>query len=59
MSGPEQMSASDASRNLARLVERRMGFTNGHIDPVALRLFIVAYWKRVAAFAHAIHKDQA
>lgn len=43
---------------LARLMERELGYSSGHISPVALRLFLHAYWDRVKALAHAIHDDK-
>lgn len=49
--------AKDAGRDLARLMERQLGYVDGHIDSVALRLFIRAYWSRVSAFAHTIHNE--
>jgi hypothetical protein len=49
--------SKDAGRDLARLMERQLGYATGHIDPIALRLFIRAYWSRVSAFAHAIHAE--
>lgn len=48
----------EAARQLARLMERQLGYCEGHIDPIALRLFIRAYWKRVSDFAHTIHEEQ-
>jgi hypothetical protein len=51
----QRPSATEAATDLARLIERGMGSANGHIDPVALRIFIESYWKRLAALAHAIH----
>lgn len=50
--------AKNAGENLARLVERQLGYDEGHIDPIALRLFIRAYWTRVSSYAHAIHGEQ-
>jgi hypothetical protein len=47
----------EAGRQLARLMERQLGYVEGHIDSVALRLFIRAYWSRVSKFAHEIHDD--
>lgn len=47
----------EAGRDLARLMERQLGYETGRIDPVALRLFIRAYWSRVSAFAHTIHDE--
>lgn len=52
-------SAKEAANSLARLMECQLGYVNGHIDSVALRLFIRAYWSRVQAFAHAIHEDES
>jgi hypothetical protein len=51
-------SAPEAARQLARLMERQLGYVEGHIDPVALRLFVRAYWSRIAPLAHAIHDEQ-
>jgi hypothetical protein len=42
---------------LARLMERELNYPEGHINPVALRLFIKAYWSRVSMLAHAIHEE--
>lgn len=53
-----QPTAKESARGLARLMERQLGYDEGHIDPVALRLFIRAYWSRVSAFAHAIHEER-
>lgn len=47
--------AREAGKSLARLMERQLGYAEGHIDPIALRLFIQAHWAKVAALAHAIH----
>jgi hypothetical protein len=47
-----------AARNLAILIEREMDFIHGSVDPVALQRFILTHWKRLAVFAHAIHKDR-
>ena len=46
--------AKTAARDLARLMERHQ---EGHIDQIALRLFIRAYWGRVSLYAHAIHNE--
>ena len=46
-----------AAKMLARLVEKRLGYIEGHVDPVALALFIRADWALVAEYAHAIHND--
>lgn len=48
----------EAARDLARLMERQLGYSEGHIDSVALRLFIQAYWSRVSTYAHAIHEGR-
>lgn len=45
----------DASEKLARLMERGLGYPEGYVDPVALRLFLIAYWDRASIYAHAIH----
>lgn len=45
----------DAARELARLMERELGYIEGHIDQIALRLFIQAKWSTIAPLAHAIH----
>lgn len=47
------------AQDLARLMERQLGYADGHIDSVALHLFIKAYWSRIATLAHAIHDDDA
>lgn len=52
------LSASEAGKKLARLMERQLGYEEGHIDNVALRLFIRAYWDRVSLFAHTIRDEQ-
>ena len=44
---------------MARLMERQLGYTEGHIDNIALRLFIRAYWSRVSSLAHIIHEEAA
>jgi hypothetical protein len=38
-------------------MERQLGYEDGKIDPIALRLFIRAYWSRVSSFAHTIHEE--
>jgi hypothetical protein len=53
------LSAKEAGEKLARLMERELGYVEGHIDNVALRLFVKAYWIRVSFYAHAIHDDQS
>ena len=47
--------ATEAAVSLARLMERQLNYKEGHIDSVALRLFIQAYWSRVSVYGHAIH----
>lgn len=47
----------DASEKLARLMEKELGYVDGHIDHIALRLFIQSKWHRVTHLAHAIHDD--
>lgn len=47
----------EAATELARLMERQLGYVDGHIDPIALRLFIRAYWSRVSSCAHTIHGE--
>lgn len=49
--------AKEAGYELARLMERQLGYQEGRIDSVALRLFIRAYWSRVSKLAHEIHDD--
>lgn len=51
--------ANEAACNLARLMERQLGYVTGHIDPVALRLFLQVHWTKVSACAHAIHQETA
>ena len=55
--GGARMPAKEAGRELARLMEKQLGYVEGHIDSVALRLFIRAYWSRIAFLAHAIHDE--
>ena len=52
----ERQRPKEAATDLARLIERELDYNEGHIDPIALRLFIQNYWKRLAALAHAIHE---
>lgn len=59
MAADPEKAATDAAKNLARLMERQLGYVEGHIDSVAFRLFIQAYWTRVSAYAHAIHNGRA
>lgn len=55
---PHPLIAKEAARQLARLMERQLGYQEGHIDPIALRLFIRAYWNDVSKFAHIIHDEK-
>lgn len=50
--------AKEAGKDLARLMERQLGYVDGPIDNVALRLFIRAHWSKVCKLAHAIHDDE-
>ena len=50
--------AAERARELARLMERQLGYGEGLIDPIALRLFIRTYWDRVSMMAHAIHDEK-
>ena len=54
----ERISPEVGAISLARLMERQLGYSEGHIDAVALRLFIQAYWNRVSTYAHAIHEGR-
>lgn len=56
-SAPENNVAEKASVNLARLVERQLGYADGHIDPIALRFFIRTYWSLITKLAHTIHEE--
>jgi hypothetical protein len=51
-----KMSDVEAGKSLARLMERQLNYQEGHIDNVALRLFVRAYWDRICVYAHAIHE---
>jgi hypothetical protein len=48
-------SAKEAAVQLARLLESELGYTEGKVDPIALRLLIQAKWSQVATLAHVIH----
>lgn len=54
---PVRLTADEAGKKLARLMESQLGYPDGRIDSVALRLFIRAYWSRVSTYAHAIHDE--
>lgn len=55
--GIPKVTAKEAGKNLARLMEKQLGYDEGHIDQIALRLFIRAYWSRVSLWAHTIHDE--
>lgn len=55
---PTPSDAKEAARNLARLIERQLGYVDGHIDPIALRLLLQAHWTKVSALAHTIHNGR-
>jgi hypothetical protein len=59
LASSEQANKRSPATDLACLIERGMDFTHGSVDPVALQRFILAYWKRLAALAHAIHEGGA
>lgn len=59
MQASPKQSAAEAAKNLARLMERQLGWSDGRIDSIAFRLFIRAYWSRVSAYAHTIHDEAA
>ena len=48
------LTAEGAGKQLARLIEKQLSYEYGHIDHVALRLFIRVYWSQVSALAHVI-----
>lgn len=54
---PYKPNAVQAGKDLARLMERQLGYVEGHIDNIALRLFISAYWTRISLLAHTIHDE--
>jgi hypothetical protein len=39
-------------------MESELGYAEGHISAVALRLFILAHWDAVAMLAHRIHDEE-
>jgi hypothetical protein len=41
---------------LAELIEREMGYPEGYIDPVALRLFIKLRWKEIEILGNMIQE---
>lgn len=47
-----------AAKKLARLMESQLGYKEGHIDSIALQLFIKAYWTQVSLYAHTIHDEK-
>lgn len=50
-----EISPQEAGKKLARLIEKQLGYCEGHIDNIALRLFIRAYWSQISHLAHIIH----
>ena len=52
------MTGQQAGCDLARLMERQLGYVEGHIDNVALRLFIRAYWSHVSYLVQVIHDEK-
>lgn len=46
----------EAGKVLARMLEIELGYIQGHIDNIALRLLIQAKWREISALAHTIHK---
>jgi hypothetical protein len=55
--GAVDISPREAARKLARLIEKQLNYDEGHIDSVALQLFIKAYWQRISTYAHTIHNE--
>jgi hypothetical protein len=51
--------AKEAAEKLAQLMQDKLGLIEkwGQIDPIALRLFIRAYWPKISAYAHSIHDE--
>lgn len=49
-----KMTAKEAASLLTNLMNNKLDTT---IDPVAMRLFIVAHWSKVKLYAHRIHED--
>ena len=49
---------AQAATDLARLVENKLGYPEGHVDPVALRLFVRAYWTNISRLTHIIHAEE-
>lgn len=47
-----------AARDLARLMERKLGLNEGRIDSIALRLFILAYGEQMSFVVNTIRDDQ-
>lgn len=56
--GSIAMTGQQAGCDLARLMERQLGYVEGHIDNVALRLFIRAYWSHVSYLVQVIHDEK-
>lgn len=54
---PKVNTAKVAAQSLAHLIERELGYHTGHIDPIALRLFIRSHWSKITTLAHTIHSE--
>jgi hypothetical protein len=54
---PSLEAAKEAACKLARLMERQLGYAEGNVDPVAIRLFLLAHWSKVSRLAHTIHRE--
>lgn len=52
---PPKPDGDNAAHELSALMDRVLDVD---IDAVTLRLFILAYWKRIAKLAHEIHDDR-
>ena len=53
------LTSQEAATKLARLIERELGYDEGHVSAIALRLFIKAHWSKVSLYSHRIHDDTA
>lgn len=54
MCGNPNVKRVKPEQSLSELMHRELDVD---IDPVALKLFIRAYWSRVSAYAHSIHEN--
>jgi hypothetical protein len=43
---------------LAQLMMRELGCNSCFLEPQKLKLFLLAYWDRVALLAHQIHDEK-